>query len=113
MVFHILIFAVLVLLKRPYVEMYCTKYHPDRSNNVESADRNSLSPLSTERLKLTQFHQRLLDYFYGVLFYQISSYATENVVGQSGSDVLVLLRILHKIMWILLKTFFCVPEIIQ
>jgi len=54
--FNILIFATLVFLKRPYVEISCTNFHPDRPTNVESAERNTLSPLSIRRLQLTQFH---------------------------------------------------------
>jgi hypothetical protein len=92
MVFSILIFAKLIFFQLPYVEISCINSHLDRSRNVESTDRNSLSPLSTERLQLTQFHQRLLEYFYEELLYQISSNSTESIVGENGSEVLVLLR---------------------
>ena len=90
MVFNILIFAKLVFFQLPYVGISCTNCHPDRSRHVESADRISLSPLSTERLQLTQFHQRLFEYFNEEILYQISSNSTRSLIGGSGSEVLVL-----------------------
>lgn len=73
-IFKAPIFPKLTTVQRYYVEISCIGSHPNRSGNMESADRDSFTQLSELWLSLSRSARtsRSFDSFYKELLYQIS-----------------------------------------